>query len=130
MPPIRHYVAPMERHMDTALRLDRTSGAPAADTSARPHRMLDDKEMLRTAADLTRELNAPRPAIYWGDLIASCVVGYGALVAAFLAPSLGWTIAASVIAVLGLYRAMSFIHELTHIKHASLPGFRLGWNAA
>ena len=115
--------------MDTTLRLDRASDAPAADASARPIRMLDDKEMLRTAADLTRELNAPRAAVYWGDLIASCVVGYGALIAAFLAPSPGWTIAAGVIAVLGLYRAMSFIHELTHIKHASLPGFRLAWNA-
>jgi fatty acid desaturase len=114
--------------MDTALRLDRASDAPAADASARPHRMVDDKTMLRAAADLTRELNAPRPAVYWGDLLASCVVGYGALIVAFLAPSLGWTIVAGVIAVLGLYRAMSFIHELTHIKHAALPGFRLGWN--
>lgn len=90
--------------------------------------MIDDKAMLRAAADLTRELNSPSQAIYWGDLITSCVVGYGALVAAFLAPSLGWTLVAGVIAVLGLYRAMSFIHELTHVKHASLPGFRLGWN--
>lgn len=115
--------------MDTALRLDRASDAPAADASARSHRMLDDKTMLRAAADLTRELNAPRPAVYWGDLLASCVVGYGALIVAFLAPSLGWTIVAGVVAVLGLYRAMSFIHELTHIKHAALPGFRFGWNA-
>lgn len=117
--------------MERSLRLDREPAAPAAGAPARTatHRVLDDKAMLRTAADLTRELNGPRPAIYWSDLAASCVVGYGALVAAFLAPSLGWTIVAAVVAVLGLYRAMSFIHELTHIKHAALPGFRLGWNA-
>ena len=115
--------------MESSLRLDRASAAPAVDAPARADRMIDDKAMLRAAADLTRELNSPSAAIYWGDLIASCVVGYGALVAAFLAPSLGWTIVAGVIAVLGLYRAMSFIHELTHVKHASLPGFRLGWNA-
>lgn len=115
--------------MERSLRLDRTSAAPAVDAPARPDRMLDDKLMLRTAAELTRELNAPRAGIYWGDLIASCVVGYGALVAAFLAPNLGWTVVAGVVAVLGLYRAMSFIHELTHIKHAALPGFRLAWNA-
>ena len=32
-------------------------------------------------------------------------------------------------AVHALYRAGSFIHELTHVKHATLPGFRTGWNA-
>lgn len=115
--------------MESSLRLDRASAAPDTGAPSRADRMLDDKAMLRAAADLTRELNSPSRAIYWGDLIASCVVGYGALVAAFMAPSLGWTIVAGVIAVLGLYRAMSFIHELTHVKHASLPGFRLGWNA-
>ena len=114
--------------MENAIRLDRASAAPEAGAPARAGRMLDDKTMLRTAADLTRELNSPSPAIYWGDLLASCVIGYGALFAAFLAPTAGWTIVAGVIAVFGLYRAMSFIHELTHVKHASLPGFRLGWN--
>jgi fatty acid desaturase len=118
----------MDRAMDNAIRLDRASAAPVQ--GVRPDRMLDDKAMLRAAAELTRELNGPSPAIYWADLIASCVVGYGALVAACLAPTLGWTILAGVVAMLGLYRAMSFIHELTHVKHSALPGFRLGWNVA
>jgi fatty acid desaturase len=30
--------------------------------------------------------------------------------------------------VLALYRAGSFIHELTHVRHAALPWFRFGWN--
>jgi fatty acid desaturase len=34
----------------------------------------------------------------------------------------------AIISVLALYRAGSFIHELTHIKHAAVPGFRLVWN--
>ncbi|HEX7741806.1 MAG TPA: fatty acid desaturase, partial [Sphingobium sp.] len=33
-----------------------------------------------------------------------------------------------VVAMLALYRAASFIHELTHIRKGALPGFRLGWN--
>jgi fatty acid desaturase len=37
---------------------------------------------------------------------------------------IGW----SLIAILALYRAGSFIHELTHIKHSAVPGFRTGWN--
>jgi fatty acid desaturase len=32
------------------------------------------------------------------------------------------------VASLALYRALLFIHELTHIHRDALPGFRLGWN--
>lgn len=88
----------------------------------------DDKAMLRAAAEQTRDLVAPKPWIYWSDFLGSSVLGYAALVATILAPSLGWAIPAYVIAVLALYRAGSFIHELTHMKHSSVPGFRLGWN--
>lgn len=84
--------------------------------------------MLKAAADLTRDLNAPKPWIYWTDMLASAAIGYGALVAAILLPSVGWAIVAGLVAALALYRAESFIHELTHIKHAAVPGFRLGWN--
>ncbi|TXC68079.1 fatty acid desaturase [Sphingorhabdus soli] len=108
---------------------------PLADTGtalgAAPVRapVVDDKDLIRTAAKITREFNTARPAIYWSDLIASVVVGYGALAAAIFAPSTGWMIAAMIVSVLGLYRAGSFIHELTHIKHSAVPGFRFGWNA-
>lgn len=117
--------------MNTVATLDRrTTGAAdavAAREAARA-RIDDDKAMLKAAADLTRDLNAPNPRIYWADMLASAAIGYGALAAAILAPSIGWAIAAGVIAALALYRAESFIHELTHIKHAAVPGFRLGWN--
>ncbi len=84
--------------------------------------------MLRTAAELTRDLNAPRPAIYWTDMILSVVIGYAALAAAIAVTSPALAVGAGVVAVLALYRAGSFIHELTHIKHSAVPGFRLGWN--
>ena len=32
------------------------------------------------------------------------------------------------VAALALYRALLFIHELTHIHRDALPGFRLAWN--
>ncbi|WP_414712225.1 fatty acid desaturase family protein [Sphingomonas sp.] len=92
-------------------------------------RMAEDKAMLRTAAELTRDLLKARPAIYWTDLIASCAMGYGGLFASMTLASTGWAIVAFVVAVLALYRAASFIHEVSHIKHSALPGFRLGWNA-
>ena len=42
----------------------------------------DDKAMLKAAANLTRDLNQPRAAIYWADLLGSALLGYGALAVA------------------------------------------------
>jgi len=102
--------------------------ATADARAARPV-IADDKAMLRAAAELTRDLLKPRPGIYWADLIASSVVGYGALAVAIVATSTALAIVAGVVSVFALYRGMSMIHELTHVKHAALPGFRTGWNA-
>ncbi|WP_235532941.1 fatty acid desaturase family protein [Sphingomonas sp. Leaf412] len=88
----------------------------------------DDKAMLKAAAEATRDLHAPNAAIYWGDLIASSLIGYAALVGAVTAASAAWTIALALVSMLALYRAMSFIHEVSHMKHAALPHFRAGWN--
>ncbi|MBC7520676.1 MAG: fatty acid desaturase [Sandarakinorhabdus sp.] len=87
----------------------------------------DDTEMLRAAAALTRELSTPKPAIYWVDLLASALVGYVGL--GFAIAASGWAQAAgAIVAILALYRAGSFIHEVSHIKQSALPGFRTAWN--
>lgn len=88
----------------------------------------DDKAMLKAAADLTRDLNVANPRIYWADLIGSALVGYAGLFTAIFAGSTAVAIISAVVAVLSLYRAGSFIHELTHIKPNAVPGFRLVWN--
>ena len=106
---------------------DLTSAEPAA-TPVRAI-IVDDMAMLRAASELTRDLNAPKPLIYWADLLASVVLGYAALATAIMSESLGWAIGGAIVAILALYRAGSFIHELTHIKHSAIPGFRFGWNA-
>ena len=114
----------MASRMNT-ITLDR---APAA---AAPRRALvaDDKAMLKAAAELTRDLVRPSPLIYWADLIASALVGYVALALTIRLASTGWAIAAGIVSMLALYRGMSMIHELSHVKHSSLPYFRTGWNA-
>lgn len=102
--------------------------APAA---AKPAGMAgEDMAMITLAASIGRELGAYRPAIYWIDTIASAIVGWGALAALILAPALSWPAfaALAVVAVLALYRLGSFIHEITHMKEASVPGYRLAWN--
>jgi fatty acid desaturase len=108
---------------------DVAARAGAADANPQPAlRIADDMEMIRSAAELTRDLNAPRPLLYWADLLASVLIGYAATFAALMTAT-PWKISvAVVVAILALYRAGSFIHELTHVRHAALPGFRLGWN--
>lgn len=115
--------------MTTSVSLDRGASRRSTAVARAPLATIaDDKAMLRTAVELTRDLNPPRAAIYWTDLLVSAAIGYGALALAMTAGSLGWGVLAGLVALLGLYRAGSFIHEVSHIKHGALPGFRLGWN--
>ncbi len=81
------------------------------------------------AAELSRDLNGVKPWIYWADFLASAMLGYAALAGAILVVGrmIAWV--SGMVAILALYRAGSFIHELTHIKHRDLPWFRFGWNA-
>jgi fatty acid desaturase len=88
----------------------------------------NDPAMIRAAAELTRDLTAPNPTIYWGDMLVSAMAGYGAMALALHSTSALTLAVFGVISMLALFRAGSFIHEITHIKHASVPGFRLGWN--
>lgn len=96
--------------------------APARKTIA------DDKAMLRAARDLTKDLAEARASIYWPDMVGSALLGYAALAGAVLASNVLLAAICAVVAALALYRALLFIHELTHIHRDALPGFRLGWN--
>ncbi len=92
----------------------------------------DDKDMLRAAVELSRDISTARPEIYWPDMLLSAAIGYGALLGAIKAVMGGeaaWIVVAlGVVSALALYRALLFIHELTHIHETALPGFRFMWN--
>ncbi|MFL0355628.1 fatty acid desaturase family protein [Erythrobacter sp. GH1-10] len=88
----------------------------------------DDKDMLRAARDLVRDLGEAKPGIYWPDMLVSAAIGYAGIAAAIFAGNAWTAVFAGVVAALALYRALMFIHELTHIKSDALPGFRLAWN--
>jgi fatty acid desaturase len=80
------------------------------------------------ARRLTDDLIRPSPAVYWSDLMASAAVLFAGLAAAVVAEgALRWL--GGAVAALALYRALSFIHELTHLRSDEAPGFRLAWNA-
>ena len=102
---------------------------PVQDTAKPPLKIRrDDKAMLRAAADVTRDLNKPDARIYWVDFLASAFLGYGALALAATTSNTLVMFIAAVVSILALFRAGSFIHELTHIKKGELGGFKLGWN--
>ncbi len=87
----------------------------------------DDTAMLRAAVELTRDIAEAKPGIYWPDMLLSAALGYAALAGAIVLN--GWAaLGCGVVAALALYRALLFIHELTHIHRDALPGFRLAWN--
>jgi len=88
----------------------------------------DDKAMMRAAAELTRDIGEARPAIYWPDMLGSAAVGYAALAGAILVHPTWATVALGAVAVLALYRALLFIHEISHLHRDALPGFRTAWN--
>jgi fatty acid desaturase len=110
---------------DTAI-LDRTTDVALARRDGA--RVEDDAAMLKAAANLTRDLNVPSSAIYWADMLGSAALGYAALFAAMAVRPTWLAIAAGMLAILALYRAGSFIHELTHIKKGAVKGFRFTWN--
>lgn len=95
---------------------------------SRPERAKDDAMMLKAAAKLTRDLNLPNSSIYWADMLGSALLGYAALFGAMLLRPNSLALASAIIAILALYRAGSFIHELTHIKKGAVRGFRFTWN--
>lgn len=75
-----------------------------------------------------KELRA-RKSIYWPDMLGSMLLGWAAFAGALRFQSqLLVSTAFSVVAVFALYRALLFIHEITHLKRGAVPGFETAWN--
>lgn len=111
----------MTMHQPIAAQRGASSGERIAATP-------DDMAMLRAAVELTRDISAARGAIYWPDMLVSAALGYAGVVGAILFASPWAALASAAVAVIALYRALLFIHELSHIHRTALPGFRLAWN--
>ena len=115
--------------MNVQSRLDPASdAAPRATATRADFQSEDDKDMLRAARELTKDLGTAKPGIYWPDTLISAALGYGGIAVAILSGNVVVSVIAGLVASLALYRALMFIHELTHIKEDALPGYRLGWN--
>lgn len=69
-----------------------------------------------------------RPSIYWTDLFVSGGLGWSLFgVAATQPPGSALASLATIGAVLGLLRAVTFIHEIAH-RAREIPGFEVAWN--
>lgn len=82
---------------------------------------------LQTVRQVVEDLREPRPIHYGLDLSISALLGWGAFawVLTHDASALRWGLFA--LAVLALYRALAFIHELFHQQ--GMVGFRHYWHA-
>jgi fatty acid desaturase len=93
-------------------------------TAAGPAR----EPLARRVASLVRDLHRIRPEIYWTDLVLSMLTGWGAFAAALIVHNKAGGALLLAFAVVALYRALCFIHEISHQSPRSLPGFETVWN--
>ncbi len=94
-------------------------------SSASQAMALDDLQARR----LVRDLHRVSPAIYWTDLILSAAVGWGTFCIAVAVTPFSWRmLAATTLAIFCLYRALCFIHEISHQNYRTLPRFENVWN--
>ncbi len=80
---------------------------------------------------LVRDLHRVKPAIYWIDFLLSTSLGWAGLITALTLPPFSWTMAiAMLVSSMSFYRALCFVHELSHQATRSLPFFELAYNLA
>ena len=80
------------------------------------------------AQKLVGDLFRPDPRIYWTDFLITMAVVYGTLIMCFTSPHLFWQLVCGLVAALALFRAGTFIHEITHFRPGSMRAFCAAWN--
>lgn len=78
--------------------------------------------------DLVRDLQRANPLFFWTDFLATSLLGWAAFACAVILRPLPAMLAGAAVASLALYRALCFLHEITHQNQRSLPGFETAWN--
>lgn len=81
------------------------------------------------AKRITQDLFVPKPWVYWSDFLFFDILGWTAFVFAVKLPLLSLPqVGAFLLAGLALYRAVIFVHELTHLKKGTFQVFHGVWN--
>lgn len=92
------------------------------------HADIAGHSLARQANEIARDLTRAHPRVYWADLAVTAAVTWLSLLIATTSASPGWAVAAGMVCILSLYRGISFIHELTHLRRDDVPGFHFVWN--
>lgn len=87
-----------------------------------------EHSLARQVNDLARDLARANPRVYWLDFAVTAAVTWLSLFVTTTAVSPAWSITAGIVCILALYRGISFIHELTHLRPDDVPGFHFAWN--
>jgi fatty acid desaturase len=102
-------------------------GAPAA--FPRQPEVIEGDLPIRQLRRALGDLLLPRPAYYWIDFLASITCFYAGFAASLVLPlNNPLKLLGAAVAVLSLYRAVVFVHELAHLSPGRVPGFRVAWN--
>ena len=84
---------------------------------------------LQEARALVAHLMKPNPIIYWVDLLANAILGWGGFYLVIVTPTFtALNIAAFIVSAFSLYRVAIFTHELVHLKKGSFKIFIAYWN--
>ncbi|MEJ2761137.1 MAG: fatty acid desaturase [Gammaproteobacteria bacterium] len=84
---------------------------------------------LHDARRLVRDLFEPRPWLYWTDFLFHVTLAWMAFATTLWASGRPLVqVFAYLVCVLAMYRAVIFIHELSHLRRGTFGTFRLVWN--
>ena len=83
----------------------------------------------RQAQRLVADLHTPEPSTYWTDFLVTAAIGWTAFAVAVMLPAFSaGMLAATAITSLAFYRALCFVHEISHITRSALGRFETVWN--
>ena len=86
---------------------------------------LDDSQTRSIVSDL-HQVDA---RFYWSDLLLTVSLGWAPFAAAVILRPFSWgMLACAALAALTLYRALCFVHEISHQTQRTLPRFETLWN--
>ena len=84
---------------------------------------------MKETREIIKDLFVHRQWIYWADLLITLAIGYGFAAVYLRQPAFTpLQVVSLLIAGFALFRAGSYIHEITHMRHGEMLGFRTAWN--
>jgi fatty acid desaturase len=89
----------------------------------------ESKTFLLTVHEMVRDLQRPNPVIFWTDFLLTITVAYAAF--AVYQAATDYTIVqvgSFLLSVLAFYRAVVFVHEISHRQPDTFGAFTFLWN--